>query len=196
MYCWGNFISGVIASKNGFKLFDECDRMAGLVKLLGDFYRPSMGTFTFVKIEDVIDDILLINQKRLKTLKISIEKFYGDKVPVIKVIPDQIKQVFLNIITNACDAMLNGGGKITICTKLIDSNVAIHISDTGAGISDENIVSIFEPFFSTKFEVKGTGLGLSVCYGIIKNHYGDIKVQSQIDKKIVLQLLFLLTIIN
>ncbi len=156
----------------------ECDRMADLIKKLQDFYRPSPEKATLINVHNELDDILLISKKRLKTRKILVEKDYGKDIPRIKAVADQIKQVLLNLIQNADDAIPEAGGKIDIATRYADSKVLIHIKDSGAGIDNQYMSDIFEPFFSTKPAVKGTGLGLSICHGIMKNHGGDIKVES------------------
>jgi signal transduction histidine kinase len=108
-------------------------------------------------------------------------------IEVIKDLPDhpvmmaydnqQIEQVLVNLITNAVQAMPNGG-KIRLNLSQNDSVVAIAVQDTGVGIPPENLHRIFDPFFTTKPEDQGTGLGLSVGYGIISNHDGRIEVES------------------
>ncbi|MDP2863421.1 MAG: ATP-binding protein, partial [Desulfobacterales bacterium] len=90
---------------------------------------------------------------------------------------NQLRQVFLNIIGNARDAM-SEGGTLSVKTTSDGAIVAVDISDTGIGIKEEDLDKIFEAFFTTKSSVKGVGLGLSVCYGFIKDHNGDIKVRS------------------
>lgn len=101
-------------------------------------------------------------------------------MPRIKAIPDQITQVFFNLLNNAAEACApDGGKKITISTCHDEHKVAISIEDTGVGIDPEKMDLIFQPFYSTKPEVKGTGLGLSVCHGIVQNHQGEIHVESQ-----------------
>jgi len=161
----------------------ESNRMAGLVKDLQDFNRPSSGLFTAnVDINELIDEVILMDKKHLNNRNIIIEKSYDVNIPQISVITDQIKQVVLNIIQNADDAISKTGGKITINTLHDEQNIIIQIKDTGAGIKKELMNSIFEPFFSTKPAVKGTGLGLSVSYGIIKKHGGDILVESEVGK--------------
>ena len=91
---------------------------------------------------------------------------------------NQLRQVFLNLIANARDAMPNGG-VLSFATSNADEMVKIEISDTGIGIAAENIVRIFDSFFTTKDSIKGVGLGLSVCFGFIKDHGGDITVNSK-----------------
>ncbi len=97
--------------------------------------------------------------------------------PMAELDPDQIAQVLINLATNACAAMADGG-KLTVTTTGDSSRVKFTVTDTGCGIPEESIGKIFEPFFTTKQIGKGTGLGLSVTYGIVKMHGGDIQVQS------------------
>ncbi|HMK51371.1 MAG TPA: ATP-binding protein, partial [Thermodesulfobacteriota bacterium] len=91
---------------------------------------------------------------------------------------NQMRQVMLNILKNAKEAMPKGG-VLTVKTGREDNKVLIQIRDTGTGIPEDIRGKIFEAFFTTKQKVKGVGLGLSVCYGIIKDHGGDIKVESE-----------------
>ena len=91
---------------------------------------------------------------------------------------NQLRQVFLNMISNARDAMPEGG-TLTVFTRTEGESVHIEISDTGVGIREENLSMIFDTFFTTKDSVKDVGLGLSVCYGFIKDHGGDIRVKSE-----------------
>lgn len=103
-----------------------------------------------------------------------------NELPTIKGNPDQLQQVFINILTNARDA-LPGGGEIVISSRVntISGKIEVNIKDNGVGISPANIDKIFEPFFTTKEVGSGTGLGLSISYGIIKEHGGDIEVHSE-----------------
>ena len=89
--------------------------------------------------------------------------------------------MFLNLFLNARDAM-EAGGRLAVATSVHDGVVSVGVSDTGAGIAPENLRRIFDPFFTTKAARKGTGLGLSVSYGIVREHGGDIEVQSEVGK--------------
>lgn len=104
---------------------------------------------------------------------------YAERLPHILAIPDQIKQVFLNLLTNAADACHQPGGVITISTWQDDERVAVAIKDTGLGIKPENMDLVFQPFYTTKPEIKGTGLGLSINHGIVKHHQGEIFIESR-----------------
>lgn len=157
----------------------ECKRMRSLIANLQDFYRPTTGKVEPVDLHGVVDALLLMNKKDLKTRSISVVKEYTENLPSIMAVTDQLKQVFLNLFNNAADAC-EGGGVITIITEAIDGeNVAVHVRDNGVGIDPANIGRLFEPFYTTKPDLKGTGLGLSVSYGIIKKHGGQIEVKSE-----------------
>lgn len=157
----------------------ECYRMSNLVVKLRDFYRPSSGHEEEIDVHQILNDMILLMDKRLKTRNIVIEKHYSQYVPKIRGIGDRIKQVVLNIIQNAEEAITTESGKIYIYTDASDSKVFIRIKDTGEGISDNDLKNIFNPFFTTKGH-KGTGLGLSVCYGIIKDCGGGLNVESEL----------------
>lgn len=160
---------------------DECHRMRNLIKNLQEFNRPSSSKVEPLEINTAIDNILLLTTKEYKTKKITINKEYGENLPPLNAVADQIKQVILNLLNNAVDACENGG-RITIRTEADQELLVVQIEDTGSGISPANLDHIFEPFFSTKPAVKGTGLGLSVSYGIVKAHGGKIKVASELGK--------------
>jgi len=107
-----------------------------------------------------------------------IEKHFGD-IPVILCHPQQLSQVFINLLANAGQA-IEGHGSITIGTWCEDDWVFVSVADTGTGIPEEILKNIFDPFFTTKDVGKGTGLGLSISYDIIRKHGGEIKVVSTV----------------
>jgi two-component system NtrC family sensor kinase len=98
--------------------------------------------------------------------------------PALKIDPDQVQQVFLNLILNARDAMPEGG-RLDIAVREQGGEVEMVFADTGSGIEPEVRDKVFDPFFSTKGPTKGTGLGLSICYSIIKDHGGTIEMDSE-----------------
>jgi signal transduction histidine kinase len=111
----------------------------------------------------------------------------SDDLPNLPLVADQLEQVFVNILLNAVDAINESTDEskeksISIESALADDFAIINFSDTGSGISEENLNKIFEPFFTTKSQGKGTGLGLWVSYGIIKSFQGNIEVKSEIGK--------------
>ncbi len=139
---------------------------------------------TWVSINDIIEATLpLIQYSREAKQPIHISKHLTDTLPKIKANPNELQQVFFNLLLNALQAMPHGGN-LSIHTQYLPekSVVQIKIKDSGMGIPKENIAKIFDPFYSTKEKTHGTGLGLTVSYGIIKDHKGKIEVQSQLKK--------------
>ena len=129
-------------------------------------------------INSILDEILLLHEKQLKENDITITSKLTEDLELVNASKNQLRQVFLNMVANARDAMPNGG-TFTVTTSGDRDKVTVELSDTGVGIRQENIDKIFDSFFTTKGEVKGVGLGLSVCYGFIKDHGGDIAVKSR-----------------
>ena len=110
----------------------------------------------------------------------TIRRQYGD-IPPVTCSPSQINQVFLNLITNAAQAIDAGRGVITLATRRVDAgHVAVDVQDNGKGIPPEVLPKIFDPFFTTKDVGKGTGLGLSIAYKIVQQHGGTITVDSKV----------------
>ena len=156
----------------------ECDRVTTLIRRVLDFYSPSTDEKDWVDVHGSIDDMLLLLQKKFSIRGINLVKEYASDMPSIEVVPDQFKQVILNILQNAEEAIPEGGGSVTIATSAANGKTQIQITDTGTGIPAHMMKNIFDPFFTTKPSVQGTGLGLSVSYGIIKKHRGEILVDS------------------
>lgn len=158
---------------------DESVRMKNLIRSLQDFNRPSAGKKVLMDVQKSIDSLLLLSMSDFKRKRISVAVNHAERLPQILAVPDQIKQVFLNLLTNAADACIQPGGVITISTWQQENSVGVSIRDTGIGISSEKMDLIFQPFYTTKPEVKGTGLGLSICHGIVQSHQGEISVESR-----------------
>lgn len=157
----------------------ECNRMSNLIRRLKDFQRLPKVTLESANIHEVIDDTLFLFHKKFKDRNIILTKNYVPEMPTLKIVTDQIKQVILNLLGNAEEAITNeNGGEIKIATEVLNTTIMIIVSDTGEGIKEEEMLNIFEPFFTTK-SGKGTGLGLSISYNIIKQHGGDIRVESK-----------------
>ncbi len=157
----------------------ESDRIKELIRSLQEFNRPSSGRKVPMDVHKALDSMLLLHKSDFKGKRIAVECHYAEQLPPILAVPDQIKQVFLNLLTNAADACRLPGGVITVSTRQEGNRVAITISDTGIGIKPEEMELIFQPFYTTKPEIKGTGLGLSVSHGIVESHGGEIRVESR-----------------
>jgi signal transduction histidine kinase len=151
-----------------------------MAQSLKDFSRLDRAPIASIDINAGLEKTLLIAKNIVKH-KASIIKQYGD-IPEIQCSPSQINQVFLNIVTNAAQA-IEGQGEITIETRLYDpEHVAIRITDTGCGIPEENLSKIRDPFFTTKEVGTGTGLGLSIVDEIIRSHFGELLIESEVGK--------------
>ncbi len=160
--------------------FTGLERIQELVLNLKDFSRLDSGEFHYADINKSLDSSLMIAQNVLKG-KVTVEKNYAPKL-IIECYPAQINQVFLNLITNAAQA-IEGSGVITITTEIgKNNNAIIKIGDSGKGIKEEQLNKIFDPFFTTKPIGQGTGLGLTIVQQIIALHKGEISVKSEIGK--------------
>jgi two-component system, NtrC family, sensor kinase len=159
------------------KMEGELIRSTKLVRDLLDFSRQSPPTLRETDVNEVIKRSLdlVSNSGQIKHVKV-VREFSPD-LPRVKADPDQLQQVFLNLILNAVQSMPDGG-KLTLHTDQEKGFIKLEVQDTGCGISPENMHKLFTPFFTTKKEVKGVGLGLAVSYGIIQRHHGKINVKS------------------
>ncbi len=155
---------------------DGLDRIKKIVIDLKDFAHPGKKDIEFVDVNACIEATLNVAANELK-YKTTVHKDLKD-VPLVKGIPQQLNQVFLNILVNAAQA-IEKTGEIRIRTWQENSDVKLSISDTGSGIDPENISKIFDPFFTTKEVGKGTGLGMNIAYNIIQQHEGCIAVESE-----------------
>jgi PAS domain S-box-containing protein len=161
-------------------IIDETIRCKNIVSGLLNFARQQEVLAQEVDLHALIEEVIQQLQVRREFEGVSIVREFSPSLSSIQADPGQLKQVFVNLLDNAADAM-DGRGTITITTRAMDRRqVEINISDTGRGIPEENLSRLFTPFFTTKPMGKGTGLGLSIVYGIIKVHRGQISVHSQV----------------
>ena len=156
----------------------EIVRLSELLRKMLTFSKPDQKEKQPVDINTILDEILLLHKKQFKENDIVITPELTDGLNQVFASKNQMRQVFLNMLKNAGDAMPNGG-TLTVKTGSLEDKIYIEIADTGVGIKQENLTKIFDAFFTTKSSVKGVGLGLSVCYGFIIDHGGDISVASE-----------------
>jgi len=156
----------------------ETHRLAEMLRNMLSFSKPEEEQRRPINLNELIEGILLIMDKQMQEANVKVKTYFDEKTPEVMASTNQLRQVMLNMFKNAKEAMPKGG-TLTIGTRKEKDKVTIHIRDTGVGIPAEGRAKIFEAFFTTKQKVKGVGLGLSVCYGIIKNHGGEIKVESE-----------------
>lgn len=160
---------------------DGIERIQDLVSALKNFSRLDEAAFKQTNLNENIESTLKIAEHFIREKGIKVEKDFGT-LPEIPAYPAQLSQVFLNLLTNAVQAITHEKGKIKITTRQDGTNAVVKISDNGTGIQPEHLNKIFEPFFTTKDVGKGTGLGLSIVYKIIEKHGGKISVESTVGK--------------
>ncbi len=154
-----------------------------IVEDLLNFARSSKPNEDLVRVDEVIDDVLNFIRQHAGLDNIDVKKKYASSMPEMLLDEKKIKQVLMNLIMNAKHA-IGKKGTLVISTGYNPSegHVVVKIADSGHGIEKKNLARIFDPFFTTKPTGEGTGLGLSVSYGIVKNHGGDIRVESEVGK--------------
>ncbi len=139
-----------------------------------DFARPGQSALEPISVDEIINEVLILAGKQLQHARVRVHTQLQSS-HLVNGSADQLKQVFLNLVVNAMEAMPDGG-QLYVYSAESDEEVLITVRDTGSGISHDRIPQVFDPFFTTKAD--GTGLGLSVSYGIIEGHGGQIEVQS------------------
>jgi two-component system, NtrC family, sensor kinase len=159
----------------------EAERASAIVRNLLSFARRQEGERQLQSIRPILESTHQLLKNQLLAARIELTLTFEPGLPEVEVHANQIKQVFVNIINNAAQAIAStraqeGGGRIEIATKCEPDGLSVNISDNGPGIPEAVAQRVFEPFFSTKSEGEGTGLGLSICLGIVKEHGGDIAV--------------------
>ncbi len=155
-------------------------RTEEIVSSLKTFSHHDEAELKVSNINDGIESTLVLLNSRIKN-RIEIIRNLDKNLPKLLCYPGQLNQVFMNLLTNAADA-IKENGRITITTAQVNNHVEVKIADTGSGIPDAVREKIFEPFFTTKGIGAGTGLGLSISYGIIRQHKGTITISSQEEK--------------
>jgi two-component system NtrC family sensor kinase len=157
----------------------EIERLADMLKKMLSFSKPDQDRRLEIDINQVIEELMLLYEKRFRENSIKVVLNLVENPGMIFASRDQLRQVFINLFSNAMYAMPDGGS-LEITTWTASGRLYISVRDTGTGIKPAHIKKIFDSFFTTKTEsVQGVGLGLSVCYGFIKDHDGDIVVESE-----------------
>lgn len=179
-------------------IIEQANRCSKIIKSLLGFSRKATAERVEININTLLESTIAMVRNQAKFHNIKFNLNFDESLPLVHVDPNQMQQVFLNLLINAADAM-NERGQITIATRTVGESeetpwfkmghpqegkkyIEIEFTDTGPGIPEEYLGKIFEPFFTTKPVGKGTGLGLAVSYGIIKRHGGNITVRSEVGK--------------
>jgi len=159
----------------------EARRASAVVRRLLDFSRQGERLRTSADLNEIVHDVVALTRHLIQNSNVSLHLTIGEGLPWVLIDTDQMKQVLLNLIHNALQAMRNGG-ELTISTRQVSreerSWIVMSVIDSGSGIPLEDQSRIFEPFFTTRGSRGGTGLGLSVTYGIVADHGGTIEVIS------------------
>ncbi|MBW1841564.1 MAG: GHKL domain-containing protein, partial [Deltaproteobacteria bacterium] len=166
-------------------------RAAGVIKHVRDFARQPEMVRGKININDPIRDVFKVLGNQLKVHQIELELDLALDMPYIMAEHNRLEQVFINLVTNAIDAMdektdrsdaVDSKKRLKITSFAENGMVVVTVSDTGVGMPDEVKSKIFEPFFTTKKIGKGTGLGVSISYGIVKDYDGTIEIESDVGK--------------
>ena len=159
---------------------NELERIRGIIQQMLGLYRPEQERMGPVDLNTVLEGVLALMGQQLESYHVVVETNLDPARPRVIGRGDQIRQVFINLILNAVEAMPEGGG-ITITThQNKEGMVAIQVTDTGVGIAPEDLTRIADPFFTTK--PKGLGLGLAICHEIVERHQGTLDVTSQVGR--------------
>jgi two-component system, sporulation sensor kinase E len=165
----------------------EVNRLDSIIVHFLKAIRPTIPDFKEVNLLKVIEDILYLKEKELNSKNISIKLDNQGKDPVLEADTEQIKQVFFNVIGNAMDA-ISDNSEISILISREDEYIAVQIIDRGVGIKKENVSKVFDPYFTTK--KKGNGIGMMVVHRIMRNHGGEVGIDSKYGSGTIVTLKF------
>jgi two-component system NtrC family sensor kinase len=171
---------GSLTAGNLQMIEEEISRIARIIQELLELSRPPPAQ-EFVQVNTVIQSLEGLLAQTLHEKRIALKVILDPELPLVRISTDQLKQVILNMVRNAEDAMPQGG-EVVIRTARQGLGVEFSIADTGCGITKEHREHIFDPFFTTKRQGRGMGLGLSVSYGIVNAAHGHIEVESEVGK--------------
>lgn len=160
------------------RIVKQAFRASDIVNSLLKFSRVSGSEFSELDINKVIQETLALVEPMLKASRVSLNLQLAPELPAVWGNSGKLQQVFMNLLVNARDAMPKGG-ELTVATERENGSVRVEVCDTGVGIAPDHLGKIFDPFFTTKAKSRGTGLGLAVSYGIIREHSGNVEVESR-----------------
>ncbi|MFH1096915.1 MAG: ATP-binding protein [Candidatus Desantisbacteria bacterium] len=153
----------------------EIDRLMNILQKFSQSARTPEPVFSEIDIQEIIEDVFMLKGGDFSRIGVNIDRLYQPNIPKIKGDEGQLKQIIINLVINALEAMPHGGN-LSVSIKVDDNWLTISFKDTGCGIPEEKLQDIFKPFFTTK--ESGTGLGLAISARIIRAHRGEIKVES------------------
>ena len=163
------------------KMETEIGRCSRIIRNLLDFARQTEPMLRLVDVNQVIEQVLAMVSRQAQLQKVEVVREFSPSLPKVMADFGQLQQIFTNLALNGIQAMPEGG-RLSVRSSAVDSEVRVDVQDTGCGISKEDMGKLFTPFFTTKVKGKGVGLGLAVVHGIIEKHKGRITVQSEVGK--------------
>lgn len=165
------------------RIHESANRMLRFTREFVSYARPSNETRAPVIVHDVLDQAIAFCEHVLEAAGVAVERRYGPDVVAVRGVGEQLVQVFVNLLTNACQAAPQSDGRIVLTTTMgsVDKRrvVLVEVADNGEGIAPEHLPQIFEPFFTTKRASHGTGLGLSIVKSIVQAHDGEVRASSE-----------------
>jgi PAS domain S-box-containing protein len=165
------------------RILGSTERIMSFTRNLLTYARPSKEEAHPLSINDVLEEAVGFCDHLVREARVTVERDYGERLPKIDAVPGQLHQVFVNVITNACNAANEEGGVIRLSTRLHGHDrIRIRIEDEGVGIGEADLERVFEPFFSTRRRGQGTGLGLSIVKSIVERHGGSIEIESEVGR--------------
>ena len=163
------------------RILRSSDRIMSFTRNLLTYARPSKEEAHPLQVNEVLDEAIEFCEHTIREARVSIVRDYASDLPKVNAVPGQLHQVFVNLITNACNAAHDEGGEVELRTMLHGRDrVLVCVEDNGVGIGDDDLQRVFEPFFSTRRRGKGTGLGLPIVRNIIEQHRGAIEIESAV----------------
>ncbi|MGB5285259.1 MAG: ATP-binding protein, partial [Polyangiales bacterium] len=171
------------------RILRSSDRIMSFTRNLLTYARPSKEQAQPISLNDVIDEALGFCEHSIREANVTLVRNYGENLPAVTAVRGQLHQVFVNLITNACNAAPEEGGRVQLTSRLHGHDqIQVEIEDNGVGIRATELGRVFEPFFSTRRKGKGTGLGLSIVKNIVEEHRGSIEIHSEVDQRTVVLL--------
>lgn len=165
------------------RILRSADRILSFTRNLLAYARPSREEAQPVSINDVLEEAVLFCEHIIREAHVTIVRDYGEDLPEVSAVPGQLHQVFVNLITNACNAAHTDGGRVRLSSRPRGHDrIEIRVEDDGVGIATTEIDRVFEPFFSTRRKGKGTGLGLSIVKNLVEQHRGTIAIESELGR--------------
>ncbi|MBZ5639325.1 MAG: PAS domain S-box protein [Acidobacteriia bacterium] len=159
------------------KIEAQSRRASSIANSLLNFARPERSAYEELSLNDTVTEVLRLFEPKIRERGIRLETSLAADLPPIHGHKGKVQQVLLNLLLNARDAV-EEGGRVSVTTEVREGAVALQVVDDGVGIAEEDLPRIFDPFFTTKGRGRGTGLGLSISYGIVREHEGELSVES------------------